>query len=161
MEEDLVGSADLSNLLDWLLNTNLVVDVDDGADQGVWADRLLEDLEVNEAIGLHWKVGDVKPFVLEFAARVEDALMVNLGSNDVLLLVSVERCDTLEAEIVRLGGSTGEDDFLLLSSDQARDMFSGVFTSLFGLPSEAVGTGVRVSETLSQVWEHLVKNSIY
>ena len=68
MEENLVGSADFSNLLNRLLNTNLVVDVDDRADQGVWADRLLEDFEVDEAVGLNWKVGDVKPFVLEFAA---------------------------------------------------------------------------------------------
>ena len=87
--------------------------------------------------------------------------MVDLGSNNVFLLIPVERRDTFEAEVVRLSGSTCEDDLLLLSSDQRCDMLSGVFASLLGFPSEAVGTGVWVSETLSQVWEHLVKNSKY
>ena len=53
MEEYFVLATNLSDLTDGLHDTNLVVDMDDGADQGVGPDGISEHFKVDEAICSH------------------------------------------------------------------------------------------------------------
>ena len=70
MEEYFVFATNLSNLTDWLHNADFVVDMDDGADQGVWPDSTPEHFEVNEALRSHWQISDLKSLVFQLAARI-------------------------------------------------------------------------------------------
>ena len=47
-------------------------------------------VDVDEAIGADREVGDIEALLLEVAARVEDALVLGLGGDDVPLAGAVE-----------------------------------------------------------------------
>lgn len=80
VEEDaLVLLDDGANLLDGLDRANLVVDHHDRHEARVGANRLLEELEVDDAVLADGEVRHVEALVLEDAARVEDALVLGLG----------------------------------------------------------------------------------
>lgn len=96
-----------SNLLDGLDGSNLVVDHHDlmpggivsarceilprnrrrgwaathRDEAGVGADGRLEELKVDESVGLDGEVGDVEALVLQDSARVEDALVLGLSGD--------------------------------------------------------------------------------
>ena len=53
MEEYFVFAAYLSDLTDGLHDADLVVDMDDGADQGVGPDGISEYVKIDEAICSH------------------------------------------------------------------------------------------------------------
>ena len=112
VEENLVFSTDLANLLDWLHDTDLVVHMDDGAHESVGSDRALESLKVDEAIFFDGKICDLEALILKLPAGVKDALVVDLSSDNVTLLISVEGCESLDGQVVGLSCATGEDDLL-------------------------------------------------
>lgn len=79
MEEDaLVPLDDGANLADGLDRANLVVDHHDADEARVGADRPLEEVEVDDAVGADGEVRHVEAFVLQDAARVEHALVLRL-----------------------------------------------------------------------------------
>lgn len=136
MEKHFPVSANLANFADWLHDTNLVVDVNDRDEEGVFPDGSFELVRVDEAVGLHRQVRHVKAFVFEFAARVEDAFVVDLSRDDMAAFVAIERCDTLETQVVRFCCTTGEDDLLSSCANEIGDLISGSFTSLLSFPAE-------------------------
>ena len=65
MEECLVLSTDVTNGLEWLHDTNFIVDVDHATDESVRSHGLFELLEVNKSCGLaNWKVSYLKALIL-------------------------------------------------------------------------------------------------
>ena len=70
MEEYFVFAAYLSDLTDGLHDADLVVDMDDGADQSVGSDGISEYVEIDEAICSHGEICDLEPLVLELTARI-------------------------------------------------------------------------------------------
>ena len=70
MEEYFVFAAYLSDLTDGLHDADLVVDMDDGADQGVGPDGTSEHVDIDETICSHWEICDLEPLVLELTARI-------------------------------------------------------------------------------------------
>mmetsp|Transcript_24902 Transcript_24902/g.33362 ORF Transcript_24902/g.33362 Transcript_24902/m.33362 type:complete len:326 (+) Transcript_24902:480-1457(+) len=159
VEEHTVGAADFANLLQRLNCADLVVDVNDGADEGVGADGLLEDVEVDETLSGHRQVSHFEAFVFELTAGVKDALVVDLGRDDVLLFVAVKACQSLQAQVVRLGGARGEHDLFGGGADEVSDVFARIFTGLLRLPAEGVRARVRVTVALSHERHHFVENS--
>ena len=73
-------------------------------------------------------------------------------------LTPVELGEPFDRQIVRLGGSRSENDFLGFGPDQVRDLDAGLFNGLLALPAEYVGAAVRVSEEVGHVGEHGVEN---
>lgn len=100
MEKDFFGSAKLANLFNRLLHTDLIVHMNDTDRQGVRSDCLLEDLEVNKTVSLHWQVSHIEALVFKVSAGVKDALVFNLGRDEVLLVFTVEASQTFEAKII-------------------------------------------------------------
>lgn len=112
----LVLATDGADLLHGLDDADLVVDEHRGHHDGVGADGGAQRVEVDEALGVDRQVGDVEALLLQHAAGVEDALVLRLCRDDVLLGVLVEVGDALEGEVVGLGRTRGENDLPRLSS---------------------------------------------
>ena len=85
--------------------------------------------------------------------------MIDLCSNDVLPLVTIERGHAFEAKVVRFGGSTSEHNFFSICSNQVGNLLACIFACLLCFPSETVRAGMRVSKTFSQEWKHFIENS--
>eukprot|EP00191_Tetraselmis_sp_GSL018_P001362 CAMPEP_0177596546 /NCGR_PEP_ID=MMETSP0419_2-20121207/11152_1 /TAXON_ID=582737 /ORGANISM="Tetraselmis sp., Strain GSL018" /LENGTH=381 /DNA_ID=CAMNT_0019088489 /DNA_START=305 /DNA_END=1451 /DNA_ORIENTATION=- len=112
VEEDLLGAAEVADLLERLYDADLVVDGHDGDKGRVGPDGLLELLDVDATVRLDGQVGDLPAALLEVAARVEDALVVSLCGDYVVLLLPIEARNPLHGEVVGLRCSAGEDDSL-------------------------------------------------
>ena len=139
VEEYFVVTADLSNLLQWLCRADFIIDMDDGADKCVRPDGLLQDLQVDETLSRDRQVSHLEPFIFEFSAGVEHALMIDLSGDNVALFITVEACETLQAEIVRFSCATSEDDLLAGGTDEVSNMLSCVFACLLAFPAIWMG----------------------
>ena len=71
--------------------------------------------------------------------------MLSLRGDDMALLVLVEVQDSLDRDIVGLGGTGGEDDFFRGSADERGDLGASGFDGVFGFPAVEVGPGVGVA----------------
>lgn len=76
MEKDLLGAAELANLLQGLDHTNLVVDSHDGDQGGVGANGSLEVIHGDQSVLSHRQVGNLETFVGQNTARVQNALVL-------------------------------------------------------------------------------------
>ena len=135
MEENLVLTADLTNLLDGLHYTDLIVHMDHGADESVWSNRALKKIQIDQTILANWKIRDLKSIILQTPARIKNALMVDLSRDDMALLVTVEGGETLERQVVRLGCTAREDDLLSRCADEVGHVLTGLFASLLRFPA--------------------------
>mmetsp|Transcript_36948 Transcript_36948/g.119180 ORF Transcript_36948/g.119180 Transcript_36948/m.119180 type:complete len:498 (-) Transcript_36948:48-1541(-) len=159
VEEDAFVLADLANLIDRLQHADLVVHVHDGDQSGVWADRLLQLLQVDEAIGAHGKVRHIPSVLhLQAAARGEHALVLRLCGDDVFLLSAVEGGDALDRHVVGLGGAGGEEDLLGVRVDELRDLLAGLLCSILCIPAVGMAAAVRVAEAASEPRHHRVQH---
>lgn len=161
MEINLLAPAQLSNLLNRLDHTNLVVDSHDGDETCLWAHGLLQVLHADQTIRLHGQVCDIKTFVLQMSAAVEDTLVLGLRSDDVILLATLfeEASDALDTHVVALCCSTGEDDLLGVGTDEICDVFPCFFDGFVRLPTIRVCPGVRVTIQASPVGQHCIQYS--
>ena len=64
--------------------------------------------------------------------------MINLSRNNMLLLIPIKLCNTLQRHIIALSGATRENDFLALSSYCLGHMLTGQLDGIFGLPTESM-----------------------
>mmetsp|Transcript_4183 Transcript_4183/g.10665 ORF Transcript_4183/g.10665 Transcript_4183/m.10665 type:complete len:345 (+) Transcript_4183:193-1227(+) len=117
VEEDLVLATDLADLLHGLDDADLVVDCHDAAQNRVGADGGPELLDVDDAVLLHRQVRYLEALLLQHTARVQDALVLRLRGDDMLLLALVEAGDALDRHVVALGGARRPYDLLGVSTD--------------------------------------------
>ena len=80
-------------------------------------------------------------------AAVEHALVLGLCCDDVVLLAGAleETRYTLDAHIVTLGGTAGEDDLLGVGSNEVSNVRASILDGLVRLPSIGVCARVRVA----------------
>lgn len=76
-----------------------------------------------------------------------------------LLVGFVEAGYALNAHIVGLGGARSEYDFLGVCANEARNVGTGLFGRLFGLPAVCVGTRMGITVEASEVRKHGVENT--
>jgi len=100
VEEHFVFSAYFANLFDGLNRANLIVHVNDRTEERIRSDCLFQRLQTDQPVCLHWQISHLKALILQFAARIKDALMVDLRRDDVLFLVPVKRRNPLYAQVV-------------------------------------------------------------
>ena len=62
--------------------------------------------------------------------------------------------DASQGKIAGLRGAGDEDDFVLVGPDQIRDLSSSELDSISGVPSEAMTSGMRISEELGPIRSH-------
>ncbi|XXG44686.1 hypothetical protein AAC387_Pa01g4421 [Persea americana] len=67
--------ANLPYLIQWLDDPDVIIDGHDGDESGVGAEGVVE--EVEDAVRADREVGDVEALLLQVAAVVEDALVMN------------------------------------------------------------------------------------
>src|SRR3546814_12723621 len=65
---------------------------------------------------------------------VQDSLVLDLGGDQVLALGVIEVRDTLDCQVVGLGGTGSPNAFTRVGIDQVGDLAAGVLDRLFGLP---------------------------
>lgn len=161
VEEDLLGSAKLSNLLDWLDDTNLVVDSHDRHHHGFGADSVLQLFHADSTVRLDREVCDFTSFILQVATAVKHTLVLGLAGDDVVLLAAAleEAGNTFDAHVVALGGSGGEDDFLWISTDQLGNVGTGSFDGLVGFPTVGMCARMWVSIEAGEERKHGIEYS--
>lgn len=140
MEENLLASAKLANVRQRLLDTNLVVDSHDGDEAGLGPDGLLQILEVDQTVVLHGQICDLKALVLQVSAAVQDALVLRLAGDDVVLLARPleESRHALDAHVVTLRRSRREDDLLRIRADQLGNVAASLLDGVICLPTVRV-----------------------
>lgn len=158
MEEDLLRSAELSNLLDRLYNTNLVVDGHDADNGGIGTHRGLELGHVDETVVSYWQVSDGEAFILQMSTAVKHTLVLCLCCDDVLLLAASPKkaSDTLDTHVVTLSSPAGEDDLLWVCADEVGNVGAGVLYGFVGLPPIRVGSRMGVTIHAGHVGHHFV-----
>mmetsp|Transcript_43067 Transcript_43067/g.84220 ORF Transcript_43067/g.84220 Transcript_43067/m.84220 type:complete len:337 (+) Transcript_43067:513-1523(+) len=159
VEENLVLTADLADLLHWLDDPDLVVDCHDTAQHSVGAYRGPQLVEVHDTVLHHGKVRDLETLLLEDAAGVEDALVLRLGGDDVLLLPLVEPRDALDRHVVALGRAARPDDLLRVRADQRPHARPCFLHGALCLPSKVVRPRVRVAILPGHEGEHGVEHA--
>ena len=66
--------------------------------------------------------------------------MVDLSGDNVALFVTIEAGKALQAQVIRLSGARSEHNLFTRCTNQVGDMLASIFTSLFSLPTEGMGT---------------------
>ncbi|KAH3675913.1 hypothetical protein WICPIJ_009212 [Wickerhamomyces pijperi] len=138
VEEHLVPFTDLPDLGNRLNHTDFVVHSHHRDQSCVWSDGGFQLVQIDQPVFTNLQIRHLEPFVLHVSGRVQDTLVLGLHRDDVLLGLGVESWNTLDGHIVGLGGSGSEDDFLWVSADQVRNVFSGLLDLLVGLPAVAM-----------------------
>ena len=160
MEESFVVFANLPDFLQRLSDSDFVIHVDHTAEKRIWSHCFLQLLQINEACRkLDWQISDLETQILKPSARVKDAFVIYLSGYDVLLLVTVKLSHSFQRHVIALSGSAGENDFFALSSDHLCNVGSGLLAGNLSIPSVLVRFGVRISEVISQVRKHGIKDS--
>mmetsp|Transcript_91930 Transcript_91930/g.265179 ORF Transcript_91930/g.265179 Transcript_91930/m.265179 type:complete len:207 (+) Transcript_91930:634-1254(+) len=103
VEEHALLTADPADLLHGLHHADLIVDMHHGDERGVWADRVLQLLQIDDTVSAYAQVCHLEALLdLQAPARRQNALVLSLRRHNVLLLASIERGDALDRQIVRL-----------------------------------------------------------
>ena len=110
----------------------------DGYQDGVVAQRRLKFCGIQQAVGLGIEVGDFVTFTLELAATVEHRLVFGLQGDNVPALFFVEMCNTLDGEVVGLGGTRGPDYLAGICIYQRRHLPARLGHGIVCLPAKLV-----------------------
>lgn len=86
VEENLLLTAQLANLVNGLDNTNFIVDSHDTDKGSFGANGRLQVFHLDQAVVLHGEIGDIETLVLQMSAAIKHALVLCLGCDDVPLL---------------------------------------------------------------------------
>ena len=105
VKNDALFAADGADGRHVLDHTDFVVHEHDARQNGVGADRGFEGVQVDQAIGLHIQVRDLKPLALQFAAGVEHSFVLGFDGDQVLAFGFVELRRALDRQIVGFGGA--------------------------------------------------------
>ncbi|MNO99907.1 hypothetical protein D3C76_916900 [compost metagenome] len=146
VEQDAARAGQFADRSDIVDGADFVVHVHDRNQDGVITQRSLDLGRSDQAIFGRVQIGHFEAFALELAAGVQHRLVLDLRGDDVLALAGVEVRDTLDRQVVGLGGAGGPDDLARIGIDQFGDLAAGVFHRFLGLPAEHVGTRGRVAE---------------
>jgi hypothetical protein len=135
-------------------STDLVVHQHDGGQDGVRAQRVLELVQVQQAIFFDVEVGHLEALALQFAHGVEHGLVLGLHRDQVLAPRAVEVRGALDGEVDAFGGAAGPDDFTRVGVHQTGHLGAGFFDGLFGLPAPGVAARGGVAEVFAQPGDH-------
>jgi hypothetical protein len=138
---------------------DLVVHEHHADEDGVLAQRVLELVQVEQAVFLHLEVGHLEALALELAHGVEHGLVLGLHGDEVLAARAVEMRRALDGEVVALGGAAGPDDLARVGVDERGHLRAALLHRLFGLPAPGVAAARRVAEMLAQPGHHRVDDA--
>lgn len=95
MKESFVSSADLSELLQRLNDSDFIVNVNNTAHQSIWSERISQVVRVDQpSDSFNRQICDVKAFIFESTTGIEDTFVINLSRDNMLFLIAIELGDT-------------------------------------------------------------------
>mmetsp|Transcript_6891 Transcript_6891/g.20067 ORF Transcript_6891/g.20067 Transcript_6891/m.20067 type:complete len:227 (+) Transcript_6891:776-1456(+) len=156
VEDDLPRLAHLPDGLDVLRHADLIVHGHDRHQRRVRAHGGLQQLQVNGTVLAHREIRHLEVLLLQRAAAVEHALVLDLRRDHVLLAVAVEVADALDGHVVGLRRAAREDDLARVRSNEACYLFARVLHGLVRVPPELVRAAVRVPELVRLPRQHRV-----
>ena len=92
----------------------------------------------------------MKADLLKTAQRLEDGRMLDRTGDDMAGRIAGE---AEEGEVIRFGGTAGEDDLIGLGAESSGDLIAGILQGLAGTPADAMSAG-RIAEGVGQVRPH-------
>ena len=155
MEDDAAASAQLAEYRNVLNHADLVVHEHDRRQNGVWPQRGLEALHVDQAVGQHVEVGNLEPLPLQLTHRIERGLVFGFDGDQVLALFLVEVRGTFDGKIDGLRGARRPHQFLRVAVDQFGDLFPRFLDGFLGFPAEGMRTRRGITEVIGQIRNHL------
>ena len=81
MKNNSFFTTHIANGSDVLYDANFIIDMHHTCQNGVWAYRIFEPIEVDQAIFLHIQVSDFKTLSLKVAHGVKNSFVLGLDSN--------------------------------------------------------------------------------
>ena len=79
--------------------------------------------------------------------------------DDVVALTAVFLRHALDREIVRFGSAACEDDLPRAGVDEAGDLSTRVFDSVFGFPAEFVAAAGGIAEFFREIRQHCIQDA--
>lgn len=179
MASYLILPTKLTNVLDGLDDSDLVVDGHDGDETGFTrSNGSFQLIQLDSALVIDRKVSDFEALGLELTTRVEDALVLCLRSDDVLLLGLVKPAidfmaiskskyelhtthtpgHTLDGHVIALSGPGGEDNLFGICVDELGHLTTSMLNCFFALPTVGMGSAMRVAVVRGQVGKHGVQD---
>ena len=143
----------LADLLDRLNSSDLIIGKHDGDQDGIRTDGLFQLIQLYHAVLIHRQVGYLKAMLLQPFAGMQDRMMLDLRSNDVLSLALVRLCGGLQGPVVGLAAAGGKIDFLGLGTQGIGNGLSRLGDGLFALTAQAVYRR-RIAVMLCKIRQH-------
>ena len=112
VEGHLVLPCNRTQFRDRLDRADLVVGVHDGDQDRLVRDRLFEFRRVDEAVLVDREIGDGEAFLLQVLAGMEDRMVLDLRSDDMVALLPVRKGHSLDRPVVGLASPGGEIDLI-------------------------------------------------
>lgn len=100
MVEHFISPCNFSYFFYRLDYSNFIVNINRRDQYCLRSYGTLEFFKVQESVGTHRQVSHFESLVFEFTATVENALVLNLSSYDVIFLSFVKLSDALESNVV-------------------------------------------------------------
>jgi len=106
MEINVSLSGNATNLLDRLEHAGFIVCHHDRNELGVWTQRTLQLIGIDQSATINRQVSHFRPALLEALAGIQNRMVFNLGSNDVVTGMSQSE----NSKIVTFSTAAGENN---------------------------------------------------
>ena len=153
MEEDVRFGGNRADSIHVLQHARFIIGVDNAYELGVRLDRAAHVVGVEQAAGIDRQVCDLAANFFEALAGVEDGVVLDGRSDDVVAGLD----DAKKRKVVAFRTPTGEDDFGSAAVQQLRHLLASVFHSGSRLLALLVNRG-RIAELLHEVRPHGVED---
>src|SRR5205823_14760224 len=98
--------------------------------------RILEGVEIEQAVGQDVEISHLETFALELTHRIERRLMLGAHRDQMLTLVAVKVRGALERKIDRFGCTGCPDQLFRIAVDESRNVSARFLDRCFGRPPE-------------------------
>ena len=146
MENHFVLASDFTNRGYVVDDADLIIHMHQRHQNSVFTNGFGNRFRRDDAILAWIQISDLKTFALELTTAVENSLMLDLGSNNVLAFLAIEVCRPFDSKVVSFSGTGGPDDFTRITIEQVSDILTRCLNSFLSLPAKHVRTRSRVTK---------------
>ena len=112
MEQNAVLMGNFTYLFDRLNGSNLIICKHHGNQDGLRTDGFLQLVDLNHAIFIYGQVRNLVAMLLQPLTGVQNRVMLNLRSNNVISLTLICLCSGLQRPVIGLTAACSEVDLL-------------------------------------------------
>ena len=138
MEQDSVLFRNPANLCNGLDRADFIVRRHDRDQDRLRPDSRLQLLRADESVLIHIQISHLKTILFQILAGMQNRMMLDLGSNDVIALVPISLRRSLQGPVVRLGSASSKIDLIFLSTQSLRNDLPGLGNGLFTFSAQFI-----------------------